>query len=67
MRSADDQTDGRPVADSPRASRSRSRQPRATSCAAAAGPAEAIVFLATAAASFVRGAVLPVDGGRIAV
>lgn len=44
---------------------------------AAAGPAgrpgtageiaEAIVFLATDAASFVHGAVLPVDGGRIAV
>lgn len=29
--------------------------------------AEAIVFLATDAASFVHGAVLPVDGGRIAV
>lgn len=44
---------------------------------AAAGPAgrpgtadevaEAVVFLATDAASFVHGAVLPVDGGRIAV
>jgi len=44
---------------------------------AAAGPArrpgtaeeivDAIVFLATDAASFVHGAVLPVDGGRIAV
>ncbi|WP_166759420.1 SDR family NAD(P)-dependent oxidoreductase [Frigoribacterium faeni] len=33
----------------------------------AAEVAEAIVFLATDAASFVHGAVLPVDGGRIAV
>ncbi len=33
----------------------------------AAEIAEAIVFLATDAASFVHGAVLPVDGGRIAV
>jgi NAD(P)-dependent dehydrogenase (short-subunit alcohol dehydrogenase family) len=34
---------------------------------AAAEVAEAIVFLATDSASFVHGAVLPVDGGRIAV
>lgn len=33
----------------------------------AAEVAEAIVFLATDAASFVHGAVLAVDGGRIAV
>jgi NAD(P)-dependent dehydrogenase (short-subunit alcohol dehydrogenase family) len=40
---------------------------RATAAALAREVAEAIVFLASDRASYLNGAVIPVDGGRVAV